>query len=217
MKRIIFKSLAIFLATAVLSCTSTTETSNQTATTAEPIETDVSTDANDADLVQETEVSYDAIFSEVEDTEDYDILTLARMDDNFSTFVDLLDQSGLDVSLIMTDKVTVFLPTNAAFEEMSRERYEQLTDPQNNAELASLIQFHILPNEVATSQFNSNQVIETSGGKSAAVTETLDGGGISIGGANIVKGDIQASNGTIHVVDGVFEAQESTDIGVGTN
>src|SRR5690606_18035454 len=159
MKRIIFKSLAIFLATAVLSCTSTTETSNQTATTAEPIETDVSTDANDADLVQETEVSYDAIFSEVEDTEDYDILTLARMDDNFSTFVDLLDQSGLDVSLIMTDEVTVFLPTNAAFEEMSRERYEQLTDPQNNAELASLIQFHILPNEVATSQFNSNQVI----------------------------------------------------------
>ena len=219
MKKLIFRIPILLTLSAFLfySCTSTSE-STENNVSAEVIEDQSAMERpgdmpGNADIADVADASY-ALFNEVEETEEYDLLSLARMEEDLSKFVDLVELSGLDASLMMTEAVTVFVPTNAAIEQMSKERYDYLTDPQNNEELVAFIQAHTLPNEVSTSEFENNQVIETSTGENITISTSVSGV-VTIGGANIVHGDIQASNGTIHVVDGVFTPASSDDVGVG--
>lgn len=151
------------------------------------------------------QVSDSQILAHVEETENYEALELAKMDDNLSTFVELVEMSGLDMSLEFTDSFTVFIPTNEAFGEMDVERYEELTNPQNRAELTEFIKWHFLPNEVSSLRFNSTQVIETSGEEEISVSTDMDGNVIYIGGAQIIKPDIQTADGIIHIVNTVIQ------------
>lgn len=220
MKKLIFRIPLLFVLSVFLfySCTSTSE-STENNVSAEVVEDQSAVQrpgemSDDADIADNSDASY-GLFNEVEETEEYDLLSLARMEEDLSKFVDLVELSGLDASLMMTEPVTVFMPTNEAFEEMPKERYDYLTDPQNKVELVKLIQAHILPNEVSTSTFENNQIIETSNGENITVSTSAAGDLVTVGGVNIVNGDIKASNGTIHVVDGVFTPEATDDVGVG--
>src|SRR5690606_12709349 len=113
--------------------------------------------------------------------------------------------------------LTVFIPTNEAFENLTKERYEYLTDPQNRTELVSVIQAHIIPMDISSAQFSDNQRIETADGKYIEISTQAQGTSVNIGGASIVKSDVEAANGTIHVVDAVIEPTEDpAGIGTGT-
>lgn len=154
-------------------------------------------------------VSYDEMFSEVENTEQYDVMTLARMDENLSTFVQLVEQAGLEQSFNFAESpITLFAPTNEAFQAMTKERYEYLIDPENSAELISVLQAHVIPSEVPSVSFSENQRIVDSEGNEIPVTTEMQGTVVFIGGAEIVKSDIPASNGIIHVVNGVIDPSE---------
>ncbi|EMR04755.1 fasciclin domain-containing protein [Cesiribacter andamanensis] len=174
--------------------------------------TETQTQGMETDRMSNTEVGMrdTDLFSEIDNTEQYSVMDLARMDPNFSTFVRLVDQAGLTASLEQMDgPITVFLPTNAAFEELPKERYDYLTNTENNAELVRILQAHVLASEVTSIQFTGRQVIETSQGNQIPVyTEggTAAGGitSITIGGASIIQQDIDASNGVIHVIDGII-------------
>lgn len=151
------------------------------------------------------QVNNNEILAHVEEIANYDAMELARMDENLSNFVDLVELSGLDMSMEFADSFTVFIPTNKAFGEMEVGRFEELTDPQNRAELVEFIKWHFLPNEVSSMQFDSNQVIQTSGEEEITVSTDMDGNVIFIGGAQIIKSDIQTADGIIHIVDAVVE------------
>jgi uncharacterized surface protein with fasciclin (FAS1) repeats len=159
----------------------------------------------DRELLADEPVAYNEILDDVEDTENYDVLTLLRMDENFSTFVQLLEQTGLEASLEQVDEMTALIPTNQAFQDMSVERYEYLTDPENRNELRRVIQAHILPSEVPSVAFESNQRITTPDGDEIDVTTEANGTAVYVGGAQLVRTDIEASNGIIHVVDGIID------------
>ncbi len=228
MKKTFLKPLAMAALAFTVSCAGSSESNNNTTATDQMGGTEMGTNTNtttdpmggtgmstgdagqmSTEQVSNTDVDYGNILNSVDNTEDYDVLALARMDENFSTFVDLLERSGLNVSLQATDQdVTLFIPTNEAFQNLSEERLQYLTDPQNRAELVSVIQAHIIPTEISTIRFSDNQRIETADGKSVPVSTGAAGTNVTIGGANIVKGDIDASNGTVHVVDAVIQAVE---------
>lgn len=207
MKKKFLKPLAIGIFAFAFSCASPNEGSRTAENTGTMGGDEMGT--VETEQTSDTGVTYAELFNDVENTENYDILELARMEDDLSTFVNLVEQSGLNVSLATTDQdLTVFIPTNEAFQNLSQERYEYLMDPENRAELVSVIQAHIVPNEISTVRFSDNQRIETSDGKYIPISTTGQGTNITIGGANIVRSDIEAANGIIHVVDAVVQATE---------
>lgn len=75
--------------------------------------------------------------------------------------------------------------------------------------MRKFIRRHILPTEVPSIQFKDNQIIETASEEEITIGTGI-GDVIYVGGANIVKADIQASNGIIHIVDAVIEP--TTDV-----
>lgn len=171
--------------------------------------------------VAQEELQYDKMFNKVEETEEHDVLSLLKMEENLSTFVQLLEQSGLDVSLEFAGPVTVLAPTNEAFQEMSREKYQKLTDPENRVMLNRIIRAHILPRKVYMAEFDENQMIETSEGEeipvetAGAVSPVGEPTSVVIGGASIVKSDVEATDGVIHIVDEVIFPEETRDTTIG--
>lgn len=152
-----------------------------------------------------SETVYDDMFNNVE-TEEYEIMALLEMDENLSTFAELLELMNIDFQLEFADEpVTVLVPTNEAFEEMSLERLEYLMASENRVELRRVVMRHFLPTEVPLIQFNDSQIIETAVDEQITVSTTMGGNAVYVGGAAIVKSDIPAANGIIHIVDAVIE------------
>ncbi|AHM59661.1 beta-Ig-H3/fasciclin [Flammeovirgaceae bacterium 311] len=169
------------------------------------------------------EVDYADMFEDIDNTEQYDVLALARMNPNLSTFVQLVESANLTPSITAAGPITVFIPTNDAFTNLTAERYAELTDPQNRAELIRVLNMHVMAQEVTTASFTGRQVIDLANGEQIRVETATTGAGaapgarandITIGGAQIVKPDIEASNGIIHVVDGVFTTEDVTGPGM---
>lgn len=183
-----------------------TETDTQMGT-----ETDQGLGTTETERLSNEEVAYEDIFENVENTEQYDVLTLLQMDPNFSTFTELLQRSGLEASLQMAEPVTLLAPTNEAFDEMDRGQYESLTNPENTTELVQFVQQHILPSKVYQEGFNTTQVISTRGEGQIEVDTRMNGEEVYIGGAQIMVPNVEASNGVIHVMNGVITPSEVID------
>ena len=145
----------------------------------------------------------DAILSKVEKSNMYKTIELAQMDRNLSTFVNLVRLSGLETSMEMTDEHTLFIPTNDAFYKMSIEEFANLTNPKNRTDLVKFVKYHILPNKRMAYEFEENQVITTD--KAEEITVSVDNDLVYVGGAQVVKANIEASNGVVHIVDNVIQ------------
>jgi len=166
-------------------------------------------------------VNYEEMFDE--DTENNDVFSLIRADKNFSKFVELIDKSGLAPSMQAAEEFTVFAPTNDAFKELTVRQYEALTKPENRDMLTRVLKAHIFPSKVGMRNFTGRQTMETSDGVEIPIqtvgAEQATAAGparVVVGGARIMKSDVQASNGTIHVVDRVIiPGQTFTGAGTG--
>ena len=156
----------------------------------------------------QVEEQHARLFKNTEDTNNHEILTLLKQEEEFSTFVELLEQSGLEQALDFAEPVTVLAPTNDAFKELSKADYLKLTDEDNRAYLNRVLQAHFLPNKVHFAEFQGNQILEGPGGEDITV-ESVGGvpgspATVSVGGARIVRSDVEASNGIIHVINRVI-------------
>lgn len=136
------------------------------------------------------------------------IVDIAAGDDQFSTLVELVTAAGLAETLSGEGPFTVFAPTNSAFAAVPQETLDALAaDPQGA--LTEVLQLHVISGNVTAADATAaaGTCVETLGGQ--VKIEEVDGG-LTIGGANITTTDIEAANGTIHVIDGVITAP-STD------
>lgn len=132
------------------------------------------------------------------------ITEIAAGNPDFSILVAALQTTGLDAVLDSDDaQYTVFAPTNAAFEAL----IDALdTTPEGllaRDDLATILKYHVTKGRrYAPSIVNPAPVKMLAGGKVTTEGTTLNGGGL--GGAEIVATDIEASNGVVHVIDGVL-------------
>ena len=141
-------------------------------------------------------------------TEGETIVDIAASNPDFSTLVDLVTQAGLAETLAGEGPFTVFAPTNDAFAKVDPATVSALTaDPQGA--LADVLKLHVISGEVMATDATAavGTCVDTLGGK---VKVEQSGDNLTIGGATIVDTDITASNGVIHVLDGVITAP-STD------
>jgi transforming growth factor-beta-induced protein len=119
-----------------------------------------------------------------------------------TTMLELIKRSGLEDALKSAQEITLFAPTDRAFDKMERSEFEDLINPKNKEKLASLIKYHIISSAMPASAIAGLDDIETMNGKKVAIYKR--NGSLLVNDAEIVERDIKAQNGIIHVLDGVL-------------
>lgn len=217
MKRCISFPLLLFVVSAFIlagcagsSSTASDATDSSSTTNSNNSQANAST-SSDSDISLKDAIAYEDMFKDIPDTKQYDLISLAKTSPNLSTFTRLVDAADISKALTADKKFTIFAPTNAAFQSIPEEDLAMLIKPENRTALIQLLQLHILPNEVISSRFSDNQRIKA--GTDHYINVALNGATneITIGGASIVKADVQASNGILHVMNGVIKATPSAN------
>lgn len=150
------------------------------------------------------------ILDHVTNTKDYTTIDLVHMDPQLSTFAYLVTLANMDEQLINARAHTLFVPTNKAFENMSVKNYVKLMDPNNREQLTQFIQYYFLPQKVKKEDFKDGEIIKIGFDEGFAVSvDRSTGDMVNIGGANIIKADIQGSNGILDIIDAIFQPSEN--------
>ena len=135
------------------------------------------------------------------------IVATAQSAGTFNTLLAAAGAAGLADTLAEGGPFTVFAPTDDAFEALPAGTVETLLKPENKAQLARILKFHVLSGKVASTALADGISIATLAGAAATISATE--GGFNIENARIVATDIDASNGVIHVIDRVILPPES--------
>jgi uncharacterized surface protein with fasciclin (FAS1) repeats len=130
-----------------------------------------------------------------------DIVDTAVAAGQFKTLAAALQAAGLVETLKGAGPFTVFAPTDEAFAKLPAGTVESLLKPENKAKLQAILTYHVVAGKVMAADVVKVKDAKTVQGSSVKVT--VDGGKVKIDNANVVKTDIVASNGVIHVIDSV--------------
>jgi len=131
-----------------------------------------------------------------------DIVELAVDTDILSTLVAAVKAGDLVETLQGDGPFTVFAPTNEAFSQLPAGTLENLLKPENKDQLVSILTYHVVPGKVMSTDLSDGLTAATANG--AEVAFKVGDSGVSVNGANVVKADIQAENGVVHVIDKVI-------------
>src|SRR4029079_10864419 len=131
-----------------------------------------------------------------------DIVDTAIAAGSFTTLVTAVKAAGLVETLKGAGPFTVFAPNDAAFAKLPAGTVESLLKPENKAKLVAILTYHVVPGKVEAKDVVKLSEAKTVNGKSLHITTTASG--VSVDGANVVKTDIQCTNGVIHVLDSVI-------------
>jgi uncharacterized surface protein with fasciclin (FAS1) repeats len=121
---------------------------------------------------------------------------------DFSTLVAAVKAAGLVETLSGEGPFTVFAPTNEAFEKLPAGTVTGLLKPEAKKQLTDVLTYHVVPGKVMAADVVKVKEAETVQGGKLAVK--VDGKGVLINGARVVKADIECGNGVIHVIDAVL-------------
>lgn len=134
-------------------------------------------------------------------TEKKNIVEIAAGAEDFSTLVAAVKAAGLVETLSGEGPFTVFAPTNAAFAALPEGTVESLLKPENKAKLTKILTYHVVGAKVMAADVKAGEVATVEGSK---FTIKVADGKVMVDDANVVKTDIVASNGVIHVIDKVI-------------
>ena len=118
----------------------------------------------------------------------------------FKTLAALLKKSGLAGTLANKGPFTVFAPTDAAFAKVPKKTLAALK--KDKAKLRAVLLYHVVKGKVTAAQAMKLQSARTLEGKSVSIRVT--GGKVIVGGATVIKANVMASNGVIHVINKVL-------------
>jgi len=132
-----------------------------------------------------------------------DIVDTAVSAGQFKTLVKAVQEAGLVDTLKSDGPFTVFAPTDEAFAKLPAGTLESLL--KDKQKLAAVLTYHVVPGKVMAAQVTSGQVKTVQG---AALMVSSSNGAVMVNNARVVKTDIVATNGVIHVIDTVVLPQE---------
>lgn len=137
-----------------------------------------------------------------------DIVDTASAAGDFTTLTQAIEAAGLVETLKGPGPFTVFAPTDQAFDALPEGTLDELlADP--TGDLAQILQYHVIEGEVPAADVleMDGQTVATLQGAEFTVevdgenVVLVDGNGTRI---NVVETDVDATNGVIHVLDGVL-------------
>ncbi|MFM7088362.1 MAG: fasciclin domain-containing protein [Candidatus Paceibacterota bacterium] len=121
---------------------------------------------------------------------------------SFQTLVTAVKAAGLVETLSSPGPFTVFAPTDEAFSKLPKETLDAVL--ADKEKLTAILTYHVVSGKVMASDvINLKEAATVQGGKL-----TIDiSDGVKINNANVIKTDIETSNGVIHVIDTVLLPQ----------
>jgi uncharacterized surface protein with fasciclin (FAS1) repeats len=120
----------------------------------------------------------------------------------FNTLVTALKAAGLVDALKGPGPFTVFAPTDRAFAKLPPGTLENLLKPENKDQLRNILTYHVVAGQVTAGEIVKLHSAKTLEGGS--LTIQAGDGEVLINNAHVIKTDIAASNGVIHVIDTVL-------------
>ena len=127
------------------------------------------------------------------------IVTLAS--ENAKTLAAAVKAADLIETLEGAGPFTVFAPTDAAFAAIQSD-VDSLLKPENKAKLANILTYHVVSGAHLAADLKDGAELTTVQGEKLKVT--VNGGKVTIGGANVTAADVAASNGVVHLIDKVL-------------
>lgn len=131
-----------------------------------------------------------------------DIASVAKGAGMFNTLLAAAGAAGLDRALVSGGPFTVFAPTDEAFARLPKGTVETLLKPENKEKLVAVLKAHIVEGRVLAKNVTSIKSAKTLGGYEAKIEASA--AGVMIAGSKVVKTDILAKNGVVHVIDTVI-------------
>ena len=131
-----------------------------------------------------------------------DIVDTAAANPQFSTLVAAVKAAGLVDTLKGEGPFTVFAPTDAAFSALGSGVVDALTMEENKDRLTGILTYHVVPARVTAAEVKDVKFAETVNGQKLSVV--VVNGGVQVGGARVIRTDIECDNGVIHVIDSVL-------------
>lgn len=128
-----------------------------------------------------------------------DIVDTAKAAGNFNTLVTAVQAAGLVDTLKGPGPYTVFAPTDEAFAKIPKAKLDALL--KDKAALTKVLTYHVVPGKVMAASVKPGAVPTVEGSK---LTVSTKGGAVMVDQAKVVKTDVQADNGVIHVIDSVI-------------
>lgn len=123
----------------------------------------------------------------------------------FRTLVAAVKAAGLVPVLQGTGPYTVFAPTDEAFAKLPKGTIEELLLPENREHLVKILTYHVIPGKLL-----AEDVVALNGAKTVQgqrVKFRLNRNDVQVNNARVLKTDVTASNGVIHVIDSVLLPQ----------
>ena len=136
-----------------------------------------------------------------DETSSKTVVAVAAGNPDFSTLVAAIKAAGLADTLSGPGPFTVFAPTNEAFAKLPKGTVETLLKPENKAKLTSILTYHVVAGKVMAADVKTMMAKTVEG--SELDVKAADGK-VMVDKAKVVKTDIAASNGVIHVIDTVL-------------
>jgi uncharacterized surface protein with fasciclin (FAS1) repeats len=131
-----------------------------------------------------------------------DIVDTAVAAGSFKTLATALEAAGLVDTLKGAGPFTVFAPTDEAFAKLPAGTLESLLKPENKAKLQRILTYHVVSGKVMASDVVRLQSAKAVSGDTIRIATR--NGSVTVDNARVVKTDIIASNGVIHVIDAVI-------------
>ena len=131
-----------------------------------------------------------------------DIVDTAIAAGSFTTLAKALAAADLVTTLKGAGPFTVFAPTDEAFAKLPAGTVEALLKPENKARLRRILTYHVVAGTVKAADVVKLHTAKAVSGDSIRIA--TQGGGVMVDDARVVKTDIVASNGVIHVIDTVL-------------
>jgi transforming growth factor-beta-induced protein len=195
--RFTLPSTVLIASLALAGCGSTTSSSSTS--TDDAATTDDAAAGSDTTTAADTATATDTTTTGDTTAAPKTIVEIAVSDPQFSTLVAAVTAAGLVDTLKSAGPFTVFAPTNDAFAKIPKADLDALL--KDKAKLTGVLTHHAIAGKVEAKDVKTGIVTMLDG---TDVLLTVGKDGVTIGAAKIIKTDIQASNGVIHVIDAVI-------------
>jgi len=129
-----------------------------------------------------------------------DIVAVASGAGSFNTLVAAVKAAGLVETLQGAGPFTVFAPTDEAFAKLPKGTVEDLLKPENKEKLVAILTYHVIAGKVMAADVKTMSA-KTVNGKDLSINAAA--GKVTVDNATVIKTDIAAKNGVIHVIDTV--------------
>jgi uncharacterized surface protein with fasciclin (FAS1) repeats len=118
---------------------------------------------------------------------------------NFKTLIKAVQEAGLVDTLSSDGPFTIFAPTDDAFSKLPTGTIDNLL--KDKEKLTNILTYHVVPDKVMANEVANLNYAKTVNGKEVQIDTSK---GVKIDQANVVKSDIECTNGVIHIIDNVL-------------